>query len=129
MSDKLFKFLIILFFSFTMYGFSRPASEEDETAKWRMREGIELTLDYVPVSAFVYTALSHDNSITGLYGEPEVGAYHDANGDGYQCHFQFRTRGGGRVCLNFIWVKPYADYMVPERCLFLFLTDFTDIHR
>lgn len=106
MYKKLLKFFIILFFSFTMYGFSRPATEEDETAKWRQREGIELRLDYVPVSAFVYSALSHDNTITGLYGEPEIEDYSDTSGKGYMCHLHFRTRGGGRVSLNFIWLKP-----------------------
>ncbi len=115
MYKKLLKFIIILFFSFTMYGFSRPATEEDETSKWRMREGIELTLDYVPVSAFIYSALSHDNTITGLYGKPEIEDYHDSNGDGYTCHLQFMTRGGGRVALNFIFVTLYPDYRIPER--------------
>ena len=107
MYKKLLKFFIILFFSFTMYGFSRPATEEDETSRWRLREGIELTLDYVPVSAFVYSALSHDNTITGLYGEPEIEDYHDSNGKGYSCHLKFKTRGGGRTCLHFIWIRPY----------------------
>ncbi|HOW25851.1 MAG TPA: hypothetical protein PK711_09295 [Bacteroidales bacterium] len=115
MHKKLLKFIIILFFSFTMYGFSRPATEEDETSKWRQREGIELTLDYVPVSAFVYSAICHDNTLTELYGKPEIVDYHDSNGDGYSCHLQFMTRGGGRVALNFIWEKPYPDYYVPER--------------
>ncbi|MBP6978799.1 MAG: hypothetical protein PHD61_09315 [Bacteroidales bacterium] len=115
MYRKLLKFIIILFFSFSMYGFSRPAAEEDETARWRQREGIELTLDYVPVSAFVYSALSHDKTITGLYGKPEIEDYHDSYGDGYACHLQLRTRGGGRIALNFIWENPYPDYRVPER--------------
>ena len=105
MHKKLLKFIIILFFSFSMYGFSRPAMEEDETARWRQREGIELTLDYVPVSAFVYSALSHDNSITGLYGKPEIEDYRDSAGKGYMCHLYLRTIGGGRVSLNFIWEK------------------------
>lgn len=104
MYRKALKFIVILFFSFSMYGFSRPATEEDETSKWRLREGIELTLDYVPVSAFVYSALSHDNSIVGLYGKPVIDDYNDSNGAGYTCHLEFRTRGGGRTCLNFIWL-------------------------
>ena len=120
MHKKLLKFVIILFFSFTMYGFSRPATEEDEAAKWRQPEGIELTLDYVPVSAFVYSALSHDNTITGLYGKLEIEDYHDSNGDGYQCNIQLKTRGGGRVALNFIWIHPYEDYRVPEGTLVYF---------
>ncbi|MDD5508290.1 MAG: hypothetical protein PHD25_08155 [Bacteroidales bacterium] len=105
MHKKLLRFVIILFFSFTLYGFSRPAMEEDETARWRQREGIELTLDYVPVSAFVYSALGHDNTITGLYGKPEIEDYRDSTGEGYMCHLNLRTRGGGRVSLNFIWLK------------------------
>ena len=119
MHHKILQFLFVLFLSMSLYGFSRPASEEDELARWLNSEGVELVLDFVPVSGYVYQALKHDKDIVRPYGRAAIEDYHDSAGDGYSCSWQFLTRGGGRICLNFIWVHLYEDYRIPERTYLL----------
>jgi len=115
MYRKILHFLFIIFLSVSLYGFCRPASEEDELARWLNNEGYELVLDFVPVTGFVYQTLKHDKDIIKPYGVAEVEDYHDSNGDGYSCSWKFRTRGGGRVCLNFIWSQRYDHYRIPDK--------------
>ncbi len=119
MPRKLIKIIFILFFSFTMYGFSRPATEEDELSRLRFAAGEkELVYDFMPVSAYILNFVKTDSNIIRQYGLPDIDPYVDSNGEGFMFHFHFRTRGGGRTCLNFIWIEPYDFFRVPEKTFF-----------
>jgi len=116
MYRKIVKLLLIFFLSLSLYGFSRPATEEDELRKMWIRTGQhELFFDNVPVNDYLILSLSGNKNITYQLGEPDFSVYKDACGEGGQFIFYFRTRGGGRTCLNFIWIKPYAFIRYPDK--------------
>lgn len=121
MYRKLLQFLFILFLSVSLYGFSRPASEEDELARLRQLadKSMEWRFDNVPVSDYVLLSFTHDKGITDLFRDPEILSYSDANGHGYNVCITAKTRGGGRTALNIIWIWPYQLNWLPDKtCIF-----------
>lgn len=117
MYKKITQLIFILFLSVSLYGFSRPASEEDELSRLRQLadRSVEWRLDNVPVSDYILLSLAHDRSVVRFLGDPELTAYHDPNGDGYQVCINCKTKGGGRTALNFIWIWPYPLKWLPDK--------------
>ena len=114
MYRKILKLLIVFSLSISLYGFSRPANEEDELRKHWIRLGThELVLDNIPVTDYLVLMLKTNTNIRYQQGDPDYLSYKDAVGEGGQFTFYFRTRGGGRTCLNFIWIKPFDRNVLP----------------
>ena len=120
MYRKIIKVLFIVFLSFSLYGFSRPATDEDELRKlWIKLGSHELVFDNVPVTDYLVLMLNSNTNLTHQVGEPDYLSYKNSMGEGGQFVIYFRTRGGGRTYLNFIWIRPFDKNIRLENTLYI----------